>query len=98
GYEDASNYSIMRKVGMTKKEIKSGIKTQTLVTFFSPLLLAGLHLFFSFPIVLKLLNIFGIIDLKLLLSVYGGFFLLFALFYYFVYKRTVKAYLEIVSY
>lgn len=98
GYEDANSYGIMRKVGMTKKEIKSGIKTQTLVTFFSPLLLAGLHLFFSFPIVLKLLNIFGIIDVKLLLSVYGGFFLLFALFYYFVYKRTVKAYLEIVSY
>ena len=98
GYEDANNYSIMRKVGMTKKEIKTGIKTQTLITFFSPLILAGVHLFFSFPLVEKLLNLFGIIDTKLLLCVYGLFFLVFAVFYFFVYKKTVKVYLEIVSY
>lgn len=98
GYEDVRSYSIMRKVGMTKKEIKSGINTQTLIAFFSPLAMTGLHLGFSFMFVYRMLAIFGIVDMGFLIFIYICCFIVFSLFYYFVYRRTVKAYYEIVTY
>ena len=63
GYEDASAYKTMRSVGMTVKEIKAGINSQTLITFFSPLAMAALHLAFSAPLVRKLLFLLGLNDL-----------------------------------
>ena len=97
GYEDASAYKTMRSVGMTVKEIKAGINSQTLITFFSPLALAALHLAFSAPLVRKLLFLLGLNDLKVFIMSYLICFAVFSLFYLFVYKKTVKSYVEIVS-
>ena len=97
GYEDASSYKTMRSVGMTVKEIKAGINSQTLITFFSPLAMAALHLAFSAPLVRKLLFLLGLNDLKVFVSSYLICFAVFTLFYLFVYKKTVKSYVEIVS-
>lgn len=44
GYEDCKRFNVMRKVGMTKKDIKRSINSQLLVVFFIPLVFAGLHL------------------------------------------------------
>ena len=98
GYEDANSYHIMRNVGMTKAEIKRSVNSQTLVTFFSPLVVAGIHLTFSGPMVRLILSILGFNNVFSFVMAYAGCFILFALFYFTVYKKTVKAYVDIVSY
>ena len=97
GYEDQSRFEIMQKVGMTKKDIRQSINSQILTVFFAPLLMAGLHLIFAFPMIYKLLLLFGLKNLQLLMLVNLGCFLLFAVFYIMVYKITSSAYYNIVS-
>ena len=97
GYEDHSRFAIMQKVGMTKKEIKKSINSQVLTVFFLPLIAAGLHLAFAFPLIYKLLVLFSLTNLQLLIFVTICCYLAFALFYALVYRITSKAYYSIVS-
>ena len=62
-----------------------------------PLLAAGLHLAFAFPMIQKLLMLFNLMDIKLLILTTLISFLIFALFYMLVYRKTSKAYFAIVS-
>ena len=87
----------MQKVGMTKKEIRRSINSQVLTVFFLPLLMAGLHVAFAFPLISKLLVLFNLTDTLLLIGITAGSFLLFALFYVVVYRVTSRAYFRIVS-
>lgn len=97
GYEDQSRFEIMQKVGMTKKEIRRSINAQILTVFFLPLLTAGMHLAFAFPMIYKMLILFGLTNERLLILVTGCCYLIFALFYVFVYRMTSRAYYSIVS-
>lgn len=97
GYEDAGRFEIMQKVGMTKREIRSSINSQILTVFFAPLLMAGLHTAFAFPIISKLLKLFGLFNTPLLIGVTIGAFAVFAMFYAVVYKITSRSYYKIVS-
>ena len=97
GYEDQARFDIMQKVGMTKQDIRKSINSQILTVFFLPLLLAGLHLAFAFPIVEKLLYLFNMHNTPLFLATSLGSFLIFALFYAIVYRITSNAYYQIVS-
>ncbi len=97
GYEDRTRFEIMQKVGMTKKEIRKSINSQLLTVFFMPLLFAGLHLLFAFPIICKLLFLFNLNNTTLFAVTTIICFLLFALFYTVVYKLTSNAYYNIVS-
>lgn len=97
GYEDAARFEIMQKVGMTKKDIRKTINSQMLTVFFAPLVMAGIHLCFAFPMVRKLLLIFNLWDTKLLVMTTGGCFLIFGLFYALVYRLTSNMYYAIVS-
>jgi len=97
GYEDQSRFEIMQKVGMTKQEIRRSINSQLLTVFFLPLVLAGLHLAFAFPIIQKLLLLFGLTNVKLFILTTLGSFGVFALFYALVYRITSNAYYNIVS-
>ena len=97
GYEDQNRYAIMRKVGMSRREIRSSINSQVLTVFFAPLLLAGLHLCFAFPMMQKILVMFAISNLTLLIGVTAATFLIFALFYVLVYRWTAHTYYGIVS-
>ncbi len=97
GYEDAGRFEIMQKVGMTKKEIRRSINSQILTVFFAPLLMAGLHMGFAFPIISSLLKAFGLFDIPLLIGVTAGAFAVFAVFYALVYKMTSRSYYRIVS-
>lgn len=92
GYEDQARFEIMRKVGMTDEDIKKSINSQILTVFFLPLLAAGMHLAFAFPMIYKLLILFSLTDLKLLIAVTAGCYLLFALCYILVYRITARAY------
>lgn len=97
GYEDADKFEIMQKVGMTKQEIKKSINSQVLTVFFAPLITAGIHTGFAFPILLKLLRLFELCNTSLLIGITAGSFAVFAIFYVLVYKITSISYYKIVS-
>ena len=97
GYEDQRRFGIMQKVGMTAGEIKSAVDSQVLTVFFAPLLMSGLHLSFAFPFVKKLIRLFGVTNTPLLILTSVLCFLIFGAFYVFVYRRTARAYIAIVS-
>ena len=97
GYEDQARFDIMQKVGMTKREIRRSVNSQVLTVFFLPLITAGIHLAFAFPMVYKLLMLFGLVNLKLLILVTVICYLIFALFYMLVYRITSGAYYSIAS-
>ncbi len=96
GYEDQARFEIMQKVGMNKKEIRKSINSQVLTVFFLPLAMSAVHLGFAFPMIYKMLILFGITDLKFLILITLACFAVFALFYILVYKITSRAYYSIV--
>ncbi|MBR2599920.1 MAG: ABC transporter permease [Erysipelotrichaceae bacterium] len=97
GYEVVGRFEIMRKVGMTREEIKKNINSQLLVVFFIPLAFAGMHLAFAFPMIGKLLAIFGLHNKGLFIFTTLISYVLFAAFYTMVYKVTSNVYYNIVS-
>ncbi len=97
GYEDSKRFDVMRKVGMTKKEIKQSINSQLLIVFFGPLAFAGLHLAFAFPMIGKMMHLFGLYNTGLFVVTTLISFALFAAFYAVVYKVTSNVYYNIVS-
>ena len=97
GYEDRARFEILCKVGMTDREIRRSINSQVLTVFFMPLITAGVHLAFAFPLVYKILLLFGLSNLRLLIAVTVGAYLIFAVFYILVYRITSGSYYKIVS-
>lgn len=97
GYEDQARFEILQKVGMTKREIRDSVNSQVLTVFFLPLLAAGSHLLFAFPMICKLLALFNLANTGLMIRVSVGSYLAFALFYAAVYRITSRAYYGIVS-
>ena len=96
GYEDEARFEIMRKVGMTAKDIRKSINSQMLTVFFLPLVTAAIHTAFAFPIVQKLLAIFNLQNTVLSLMVTLVAIVIFGIFYGVVYKITSNAYYSIV--
>ena len=97
GYEDQARFDIMQKVGMAKKEIRKSINSQLLTVFFLPLVGAGTHLIFAFPMIRKILLLFNLTNLHLYTIVTLISFGAFAIFYTIVYRITSNAYYHIVS-
>ena len=97
GFEDKSRFEILQKVGMTKAEIRSSINSQVLTLFFTPLLAAGVHIAFAFPLIVKLLMLFGQMDVGFLALVAVICFLLYSTVYVLAYILTSKSNYRIVS-
>ena len=97
GYEDQDRFNILMKVGMTRKEVKQSINSQVLTVFFLPLITAGIHLAFAYPLISKILLLMSATEEKLLIMVTIACYLVFALFYVVVYAVTSKEYYTIVS-
>ncbi len=96
GYEDQARFGIMQNVGMTEKEIRRSINSQLLTVFFLPLVGAGVHLAFAFPMILKLLFLFNLFDTGLFILTTLISFAAFSLMYILVYRITAGAYFHIV--
>ena len=96
GYEDRSRFEIMKKVGMTDRDIRKSINSQLLTVFFLPLAFAALHLGFALPIISRLLLLFNLRNIPLFYLVAAGCFAIFALCYALVYKITSHSYYKIV--
>lgn len=96
GYDDKERFQIMQKVGMSAREVKRTIRSQVLTVFFLPLLTAGIHVLFAFPMISRILTLFQLMNTGLYICCTVGCFLIFALIYAFIYFFTAKAYYKIV--
>lgn len=97
GYDDRERYQIMQKVGMSRREVKSSIRSQVLTVFYLPLLMAGIHILFAFNIIKRILRMMGLYNIELFILCTAGTMILFAAFYCLVYSRTAKSYYKIIS-
>lgn len=97
GYEDQKRFAIMRKIGMTKKEIRKSINSQMLTVCCLPLIVAGIHLVFTLQIVYLLLRYVVIDNKPLVIRVMIISFILFGIVYSIVYTLTSRTYLKIVN-
>lgn len=96
GYEDRNRYQIMRKIGMTDREVKNSIRTQIMLVFFLPLITAGIHIAFAFPMLTKLMEVLLLDNTFLFARWCAIVYIAFALFYALIYKVTAKTYYKIV--
>lgn len=98
GYEDRERFIIMQKIGMDQEEVRKAIHGQVLQVFFLPLITAGIHSCFAFPIMQIILKEgFGLTDTRLFVTCMGAMFLIFGAFYTAVYLITAREYYKIVS-
>ena len=96
GYEDRVRFQIMQKVGMSRREVKSTINSQVLLVFFLPLVVAGMHLAFAFPILEKVLHILLLSSTSLFVICSLVTFGVFAAVYTLIYMATARTYYKIV--
>ena len=97
GMDDSGRYAIMQKVGMTRAEVRSAIRSQVLTVFFLPLGTAAVHVAFAFPMVRYILRAFGMVNTRLFALYTLGCFGVFAVLYIAVYLLTARAYYRIVD-
>ena len=97
GYEDQNRFEIMQKVGLSHREVKSSIRRQILMVFFLPLLMAMLHISMAFPLIRRMLLLFGMTNTKLFIGCTAGTVLIFALVYGLIYLMTARSYYHIVK-
>lgn len=97
GYDDRARFDILRKVGMNDRDIRRAVNSQVLTVFFAPLIAAGVHMAFAFPMLTKLLGLFGMRDTGFLAVVTLVCFGVFAAMYTLVYLITSRSYYRIVS-
>lgn len=97
GYEDKERFAIMRKVGMSKKEVRASIRSQVVKVFFLPLVTACIHLMAAFPMMNRLLVLFGMVNVKLVGVCTAVTVGIFAVIYVIVYSITAKTYYKIVN-
>lgn len=97
GLEDRERFEILQKVGMSHQEVKRVISSQILMVFSFPLLMAIIHLCFAFPLIKKLLILFGLVNGQLFLMVCGVVTIVFAVLYFIVYRLTARSYYQLVE-
>ena len=97
GYEDQRRYQIMQQVGMSRREVGASIRGQILLVFFLPLLAAGLHILAAFPMLCRILELFGLYDVGLFALCTAGTLAVFAAVYALVYGLTARTYERIVG-
>lgn len=97
GYEDRERFVIMEKIGMSSSEVKRTIRTQILLVFFLPLIVAAIHTLFASPILLKLLRLLMMTNVSHYLICALVVFVVFAVIYALIYSGTSKTYYNIVK-
>ena len=97
GYEDKRRFEIMQKVGLSREEVRTAIRSQVLMVFFLPIVVAAIHIAFDFNMVEKLLTLFYLHDTTLTALCTLGTLLVFFLVYGVVYLLTARTYYKIVE-
>lgn len=97
GNDDRERFAIMQKVGMSKQEVKSSIRSQVRTVFFLPLIIAGIHVIAAFPMISRLLLKLNLNNTGLYIRCTAVSFLVFAVVYMVIYYLTAKIYYNIVN-
>ena len=86
----------MQKVGMDKREVRRTINSQVRTVFLLPVLAAGVHMVFAYPMMSKILLLMNLGNQKIfLIGVFLTFFIFLA-FYGLVYFFTARTYYRLV--
>lgn len=96
GYEDRERFRIMKRIGMSDCEVKRTIRTQSLTVFFLPLITAGIHNIFAFPILNRMMQLLMLSSTRLYINCTIITFAAFTLIYFLIYRMTSKTYYKIV--
>ena len=96
-YDDKERYEIMQNVGMSHTEVKKTIRSQVLTVFFLPLIVAGVHVAFAFPIMSGVLSLLGLMNVTLYIICTVICFLVFALMYGIIFAVTSRLYYKTVN-
>lgn len=97
GYEDQTRFEIMQNVGMSLSEVVKSIRSQILTVFFLPLLTAGMHVGFAFPLINRMLKLLDLDNTRLFVICVLCSFGAFALLYSMIYFVTARTYYKIVK-
>ena len=97
GYEDKGKFGIMRKVGLTDRQIKQSIRSQVLMIFFAPLAIATLHTVVAYPFIEKILKLFLATNNNVFLIALAVTIAVFGVFYLIVYLITSRIYYRIIK-
>lgn len=97
GYEDQKRFEVMQKVGLSRRDVRSSVRRQILMVFFLPLLMAMLHITMAFPMIRRMLLLFGMTNTKLFIGCTAGTVLIFAVVYGLIYLMTARSYYHIVE-
>ena len=97
GYEDQKRFEIMQKVGMSKKEVKQTIRSQILIFFFAPLLVAVMHMAFAFHMITLMMMSFLVTDIQVFIISTVISVVIMTIIYAIVYVFTSRTYYHIVK-
>lgn len=97
GFDDREKFQIMQKVGLDKEMIQESTHSQIVWMFLLPIVIATIHVSFAYPIVRKLLILFGITNETTWLLSFVGVVIAFAAIYWMIYRVTSKVYYSIVK-
>lgn len=97
GYEDRERFIIMEKVGMSKKDVKSSIRSQIRTVFLLPIAVATIHVIAAFPMTRRLLAMLNMSNYKLYMVCVIATVIAFAIIYVIVFLLTSRTYYKIVG-
>lgn len=97
GYEDRERFIIMEKVGMSKKDVKSSIRSQIRTVFLLPIAVATIHVAAAFPMTRRLLAMLNMSNYKLYIICVIATVVVFAIIYIIVFLLTSRTYYKIVG-
>lgn len=97
GDEDSERYKIMKKVGLSDKEIKKTIDAQVVFVFFAPLIVSIIHLLGSCKMVSSILTALSQSNTDMYFYTMTMTTLAFVLFYVIVYLLTKKTYYRLIT-
>jgi len=97
GHEDKERFKIMQNVGLSRKEIRTTIRSQVLLVFFLPLFTAVIHIAFAFKVITKLLLLLSLTNVSLFLTCTLITIAVFTVIYILVYSLTARSYYKIVQ-
>lgn len=97
GYEDRTRFQIMQKVGLDKEMIRDTSRSQVIWMFMLPIIVATTHMAFAYPILYKMLLIFGLNSHPILIGSMAGVVVVFGLIYWVIYRLTARVYYSIVQ-
>lgn len=94
GLSDGGTIEILKKVGMSNKEIKKSINRQNYYTFFIPLLVSITHILVASKLAHKLLQVFISLSRADFIKIEIGAILVYIIVYILIFKITTPIYFK----